>query len=59
MGLTCPVWIRYAMRVVSTRVLPDPAPARISAFSWPSDGGFLFIVEGIEEVRRVNSMWNP
>src|SRR3989338_6085310 len=30
-GLTAPVLIRYAMRVVSTRVLPLPAPARISA----------------------------
>ena len=30
-GLTVPVWISQAMRVVSTRVLPDPAPARISA----------------------------
>jgi hypothetical protein len=30
-GLTCPVWIRYAMRVVRTRVLPLPAPARMRA----------------------------
>ena len=30
-GLACPVWISQAMRVVSTRVLPLPAPARISA----------------------------
>ena len=30
-GLTCPVWISQAIRVVSTRVLPLPAPARISA----------------------------
>src|SRR3990172_7602182 len=30
-GLTLPVWISQAMRVVSTRVLPEPAPARISA----------------------------
>src|SRR3989338_10994843 len=30
-GLTAPVLMRYAMRVVSTRVLPLPAPARISA----------------------------
>ena len=30
-GLTCPVWISHAMRVVSTRVLPLPAPARIRA----------------------------
>src|SRR5262245_9075403 len=30
-GLTLPVWISQAMRVVSTRVFPDPAPARISA----------------------------
>ena len=28
---TCPVWISQAMRVVSTRVLPEPAPARIRA----------------------------
>ena len=32
-GLTCPVWISQAIRVVSTRVLPEPAPARISADS--------------------------
>ncbi len=31
LGATCPVEISQAMRVVSTRVLPDPAPARISA----------------------------
>jgi hypothetical protein len=30
-GVTLPVWISQAMRVVSTRVLPEPAPARISA----------------------------
>src|SRR5258706_7354160 len=30
-GLICPVWISHAMRVVSTRVLPLPAPAKISA----------------------------
>ena len=30
-GETWPVWISQAMRVVSTRVLPEPAPARISA----------------------------
>ena len=30
-GDSWPVWISQAMRVVSTRVLPDPAPARISA----------------------------
>jgi len=30
-GEACPVEISQAMRVVSTRVLPDPAPARISA----------------------------
>ena len=30
-GLACPVAISQAMRVVSTRVLPLPAPARISA----------------------------
>src|SRR4051812_42897266 len=30
-GDTCPVWISQAMRVVSTRVLPEPAPARIRA----------------------------
>ena len=30
-GETWPVWMSQAMRVVSTRVLPDPAPARISA----------------------------
>jgi hypothetical protein len=32
-GDTCPVWISHTMRVVSTRVLPEPAPARISADS--------------------------
>jgi hypothetical protein len=30
-GDTCPVCSSQAMRVVSTRVLPEPAPARISA----------------------------
>ena len=30
-GETCPVCNNQAMRVVSTRVLPDPAPARIKA----------------------------
>ena len=30
-GESWPVWISQAMRVVSTRVLPEPAPARISA----------------------------
>src|SRR3989338_5347523 len=30
-GLTAPVLISQAMRVVNTRVLPLPAPARISA----------------------------
>src|SRR5581483_7532928 len=30
-GLALPVWISQAMRVVRTRVLPLPAPARISA----------------------------
>ena len=35
-GLTCPVWMSHAMRVVSTRVLPLPAPARISA-DWPGN----------------------
>ena len=32
-GLTCPDSIRWAMRVVSTRVLPLPAPARMRADS--------------------------
>ena len=32
-GETCPVCSSQAMRVVSTRVLPEPAPARISAGS--------------------------
>ena len=31
LGDTWPVVISQAMRVVSTRVLPDPAPARINA----------------------------
>src|SRR5262245_21697322 len=30
-GVTFPVWISQAMRVVRTRVFPEPAPARISA----------------------------
>src|SRR5690349_1264716 len=30
-GLTLPVWMSHAIRVVRTRVLPEPAPARISA----------------------------
>ncbi|GAO27181.1 hypothetical protein ALISP_7001 [Alicycliphilus sp. B1] len=33
-GVAWPVESSQAMRVVSTRVLPDPAPARISA--WPA-----------------------
>jgi len=33
-GDTWPVWISQAIRVVSTRVLPEPAPARISALCW-------------------------
>ena len=28
---TCPVFNSHAIRVVKTRVLPEPAPARISA----------------------------
>src|SRR5262245_26736080 len=35
-GLTCPVCMSQATRVVSTRVLPLPAPARISADWWES-----------------------
>ncbi|MNC88572.1 hypothetical protein D3C83_43990 [compost metagenome] len=35
-GLTCPVWMSHAMRVVSTRVLPLPAPASTSADWWGS-----------------------
>src|SRR5690349_2743227 len=35
-GPICPVWISQAMRVVSTRVLPLPAPARMRADSWGS-----------------------
>jgi hypothetical protein len=31
MGETWPVWISQAMRVVSTRVLPEPAPASTRA----------------------------
>src|SRR5205814_4369929 len=31
LGLTFPVWISQAIRVVRTRVFPEPAPARISA----------------------------
>ncbi|OWW19322.1 hypothetical protein AYR66_07215 [Noviherbaspirillum denitrificans] len=30
-GDSCPVCTSHAMRVVSTRVFPEPAPARISA----------------------------
>ena len=30
-GLTWPVWMSQAMRVVSTLVFPEPAPARIKA----------------------------
>ena len=30
-GVTCPVLMSHAMRVVSTLVLPEPAPARTSA----------------------------
>src|SRR5438876_5207772 len=32
LGLTFPVWISQAIRVVRTRVFPEPAPARISAY---------------------------
>ena len=32
-GETCPDCINHAMRVVKTRVLPDPAPAKIKAGS--------------------------
>ncbi|MCY1375584.1 hypothetical protein D9M69_630100 [compost metagenome] len=32
-GVTCPVCKSQAMRVVSTRVLPEPAPARMSECS--------------------------
>ena len=36
MGETCPVWISQAIRVVRTRVLPLPAPAKIMAdWAWP------------------------
>src|SRR5215831_10550064 len=35
-GLTWPVCMSHATRVVSTRVLPLPAPARISADWWGS-----------------------
>src|SRR5687767_11316713 len=35
-GLAWPVWISHATRVVSTRVLPLPAPARIRADWWGS-----------------------
>ncbi len=41
-----PCWMSHAMRVMSTRVLPLPAPARISAGSFRErDGGVLFGVE--------------
>ena len=30
-GLTCPVLISHAMRVVNTLVLPEPAPANTKA----------------------------
>ena len=46
-----------AMRVVSTRVLPEPAPANISA--WPAgqgDGGELFGVETVQQ-RRGLARW--
>ena len=47
-GETWPVWISQAMRVVSTRVLPEPAPARISAGSRRQrDGGELLGVEAV------------
>jgi hypothetical protein len=34
MGDTCAVWISQAMRVVRTRVLPEPAPASTRADPW-------------------------
>jgi hypothetical protein len=49
MGETWPVWISQAMRVVSTRVLPEPAPASTRAEAGGGDGGKLI---GIEEVGR-------
>ena len=52
-GLTCPVWMSHAMRVVSTRVLPLPAPARISADCVRQRDGFeLLLVETCEKLRR-------
>ena len=39
------------MRLVMTRVLPDPAPARISSGAVDVQNGFaLFGVEGVEEM---------
>src|SRR6476620_8704713 len=42
-GLTCPVWMRYAMRVVRTRVLPLPALAR------QGDGAMLLGIQVCED----------
>ena len=49
-GRTCCTWMSQATRCVSTRVLPEPAPARIS--SGPStwvDGLALLVVEAGEQ----------
>ena len=49
-GVACPVASSHAMRVVSTRVLPLPAPARISAERVRQrDRGELFGIEVVEE----------
>ena len=51
-GESWPVWISQAIRVVRTRVLPEPAPARMSAGSaGKRDGGELLGIEALEQAR--------
>src|SRR5882672_4436999 len=58
-GLTFPVWLSQAMRVVRTRVFPEPAPARISA-DWSgrvtaaSCSGFRFSRSDIGPARKAS-----
>src|SRR4051794_7369140 len=50
------VWTRYAIRCVSTRVLPEPAPARIS--SGPSPCSTASRWGGLRPSRRSATRWS-
>ncbi len=52
-GDTWPVCISQAMRVVSTRVLPEPAPARISALPAGSVTAAQLLRVEVVEQRRI------